>query len=322
MADGYRAGTGLEHPALLYASRQDFLETMVPFVADGIDDHEFVFVAARADNLAALVTELGERAASALWADTEQWHPHPATRLRAFHELVTDQLDAGATRLRLVGEPVWPSGPPELVREWQRYESVLNSVLAPFPVSLMCLYDTARLDPDVVEVASRTHPVVRRSGTQRPSGRFEDPERFLSRWNPEPPPPPRSAARLAPVTDLPTARRFLSQQAIRAGLRPARVGDLCTAANEVLTESLVHKAAAALWTWSEAGHFVCHIEARGHDLANPLSGYQPPEDGTAGSGWWLARQLVDLLQVVPSPSGISVRLHLDLGPPVAYPTGV
>jgi hypothetical protein len=47
-------------------------------------------------------------------------------------------------RLRLVGEPVWPNGPPEHVLEWERYESVLNEVLAPFPVTLVCTYDTSR----------------------------------------------------------------------------------------------------------------------------------------------------------------------------------
>jgi hypothetical protein len=313
--DGYHAHDGLEHPALLYASRDDFLETMVPFVSDGVDHDEFVFVAARADNVAALAAELGERAAAALWADTERWHPHPASRLRAFHELVTDQLDAGATRLRLVGEPVWPPGPPELVREWQRYESVLNTVLAPFPVSLLCLYDTARLDPDVVEVAGRTHPVVRGAGARRVSGPFENPEQFLRRWNPEPPPPPPSAAKLARITDLRKARRFLGEHARRAGLRPERVSDLCSAANEVLTESFLRRpgGAATMWTWSEGGSFVCHIEGRGHDLAHPLSGYRPPGDATAGSGWWLARQLVDLLQIVPGPSGTTVRLRLAGG---------
>jgi hypothetical protein len=36
-------------------------------------------------------------------------HPHRASRLRAFHEIVTKQL--AKSKLRLVGEPVWPEAP-------------------------------------------------------------------------------------------------------------------------------------------------------------------------------------------------------------------
>jgi hypothetical protein len=42
--------------------------------------------------------------------------------------------------VRLAGEPVWPTGPPELIREWQRYESALNAVLAPFPDTTVRLH--------------------------------------------------------------------------------------------------------------------------------------------------------------------------------------
>jgi hypothetical protein len=176
----------LEHPALLYADLDDFLGSMVPFVSAGVDRGEFVFVAARADNLAALRAELGERAGMVRWVDTRRWHPHPSSRLRAFHQLATDQLSAGTTRLRLAGEPLWPTGPPELIREWQRYESVLNAVLAPFPATLLCLYDTSSLDRSLVDSAQRTHPVVHRHGTERVSWEFESPQQFLRRCNPTP----------------------------------------------------------------------------------------------------------------------------------------
>lgn len=314
-----RAGDGpdgaqLEHPALLYRSLDEFLGVMVPFVRAGVDRREFVFVAARGDNLAALRQEVGERADEAQWADTDEWHPHPSSRLRAFYELVTDELRTGRTRFRLVGEPVWPPGPPELIREWQRYESVLNSVLSPFPVTLLCLYDAGRLHPSIVATAHRTHRIIHEYDLRHPSGEFEEPERFLRRWNAEVPPPPPGAAHLAEVTDLETARRFLREQALGAGVHPARAMDLSVAANEVLTNAMVHgDGPAGLWVWADGDRFVCHIEDRGRGVGDPLAGYRPPTEATDGRGLWLARQLVDLLQILPRRSGTAVRLSVPLG---------
>ncbi len=75
----------------------------------------------------------------------------------------------------VVPGPFYP-GRLDLIREWIRYESVLNTVLAPFPVSLICIYDTSRLDPAIVANARRTHPVVSDgNGTERPSPDFRTP---------------------------------------------------------------------------------------------------------------------------------------------------
>ena len=50
----------------------------------------------------------------------------------------------------------------------------------------------------------------------------------------------------------------------------------------------------------------------GPGIADPLAGYLPPADAMeAGRGLWLARQLVDLLQIVPNSTETTVRLHVD-----------
>lgn len=312
--DGRNRGH-LEHPALLYDSAEDFLEVMVPYVSAGIESEEVVFVAARADMVGALRQELGGRAARAGLEDTDEWYPHPATRLRAFNDLVTKELRGGAKRFRLAGEPVWPPGPPEQIREWQRYESVLNAVLAPFPATLVCLYDASRLDGPILEMARRTHPAVYRGGSEWPSGEFVDPEEFLRRWNPDLDPPPPSAARLTEVADLSAARWFLREEALRAGIGPERAAELALAANEVLTNAIQYaNGLEAVWAWSDEGRFICQIEDRGQGVADPLAGYRPPDEGIlAGRGLWLARQLVDLLQIVPGPSGTAVRIQVNEG---------
>lgn len=314
MASGNgRAPGHLEHPALLYESREDFLGVMVPYVAAGIDRGEVVFVAARGDMVGALREELGARAAGARLEDTDEWYPHPSTRLRAFNDLVTRELAEGATRFRLAGEPVWPPGPPEAIREWQRYESVLNAVLAPFPATLVCLYDAARLDGSILRTARRTHPVVYRTGGEQRSAEFVEPQEFLRLWNRGLDRPPPSAARMPEVADLSFARWFLQEEALRVGVEPERAADLSLAANEVLTNAVQYaNGLRGLWAWADDGRFVCQIEDRGQGVADPLAGYRPPGEGIlTGRGLWLARQLVDLLQIVPGPSGTAVRLHVN-----------
>jgi anti-sigma regulatory factor (Ser/Thr protein kinase) len=305
-------GSTLEHPALLHSDVDEFLSYLVPFIRAGVETREPTFVAVGADYLSALRDVVGAEAQGVTWADTLEWHPNSSTRLRAFHEYVTERLADGATRIRLVGEPVWHERRPDLIREWTRYESVLNTVLAPFPVSLVCTYDTSRLDPTIVANARRTHPVVS-EGSERPSPDFREPAELLRTWNPEPPAPPAWAASLERPTNLSTARRFLREEAVRAGVASERAIDLTMAANEILTNALRYgRGVVALWGWPEDGRFLCQIQDDGPGIADPLAGYLPPADAMeAGRGLWLARQLVDLLQIVPNSTGTTVRLHVD-----------
>jgi anti-sigma regulatory factor (Ser/Thr protein kinase) len=301
---------GLQHPALLYATEDEFLECMVPYITQGIDRGEPVFIAVSAGPLAGLREAVGSDASGVALEDTRVWYPDPTTRLRALHDLVTTELSAGASAVRLACEPVWPSGDPDLEREWQRYESVLNEVLAPFPVTLVCTYDTSSIDPSIAAVARRTHPVVR-EGEEGVSPDFEAPAEFLRRWNVELAPPPADADVMSDPSDLAATRRFLLEQSMRVGLGRDRTSDLCVAANEVLTNAVVHgRGPTSLLAWTEGTVLVCQIDDHGPGIDDPVAGYRPPPTTAEhGRGLWLARQLVDLIQIVPGPDGTSVRLR-------------
>ncbi len=303
----------LDHPAFLYGSLEEFVDGMKPYVTAGIENGETVFVVARGDYLPALRAEIGDGADAVWWEDTQEWHPHPSTRLRAFYEFVVEELAAGVTWIRLAGEPVWPVGQPELVREWQRYEAVLNAVLAPFPVSLVCLYDSGQLDASVLESAQCTHRVIRWDGQEAPSVAYVEPEDLLRRWSLQSPPPPSWASlmRIASLEDLPAARRFLRERARLADVGPDRSMDLSVATTEVLTNALRHGGGdVRLFAWGESESFICQVEDRGRGIVDPLAGYRPPRDEANGRGLWLARQLVDLLQIVPGLQGTIVRLRV------------
>lgn len=303
--------TLLDHPVLLYESLEHFLRVMVPFVKEGIDNGEVTFVAARGDYLPALREKLGEGADEARLADTFAWYPHPATRLRAFNELIRDELAAGATRFRLAGEPVWPSDSPAQTREWQRYESVLNSVLRPYPVSLMCLYDAGTLEPSILETALRTHPTSSVDGTRAVNDEFREPDEFLFEWQHDLASMPASAITIPEVPDVAMGRHFLEDHAVSCGVGLDEAMDLSTAANEILTNSFLYATRPSLSAWVQGQHFVCQIEDHGAGLLDPIASYRPPLDASQnGRGLWMARQLVDLLQIVGGPTGTTVRLHV------------
>lgn len=283
---------------------------MAPYVSDGLANDEAVFVAARGDYLSPLKDALGRDADRAEWADTFDWHPHPARRLHAFHEFVTERLEDGVKRIRLAGEPVWPDGPPEMVLEWQRYESVLNTVLAPYPVTLMCLYDAAHLDPTLLQSACVTHRAIRRGAYDSRSDVFEDPADLLRRWTYPREAPPRGASGRA-LSDASGGRRFLEEHALQAGLDEERTMELCLAANEILTNAFVHARGGTIHAWVDGDRFVCQVDDEGPGIGDPLAGYRPPaEDREGGRGIWIARQLVDLLHISPSASGTSVRMYM------------
>ena len=66
---------------------------------------------------------------------------------------------AAAAPLRGIGEPIWADRSPAELVECQRHEALLNLAFAGTDgFRLLCPYDAARLDRDVIEEAERTHP--------------------------------------------------------------------------------------------------------------------------------------------------------------------
>ncbi|MPZ69397.1 MAG: hypothetical protein GEU71_07690 [Actinobacteria bacterium] len=309
--EALHGGRRLDHSVLLYKDLKHFLDVMVPFVESGVDGGDVTFVAARGDYLPALRDGLGSRANGAHLVDTNVWCPHPATRLRGFSELIRDEIAGGAIGCRFAGEPLWPLESPAHTREWQRYESVLNAVLAPYPVSLMCLYDATGLEPSILETARRTHPTSCLNGEWIRNPDFLRPDEFLMQWTHDLPSAPPNALTIPQVPDVSVARRFLMERAVEAGVGIEDALDLTVAANEIITNSFLYATRPTLSCWTQNGQFVCQIEDRGSGLTDPIASYRPPSDtGQHGRGLWMARQLVDLLQIHGGPTGTTVRLHV------------
>ena len=299
------ATDAFRHEAVFYADPEGFLDRVAPFVEDGVARGEPVMVALESPKLRALRSRLGPAADEVEWADMGDIGHNPACIIPAWRDFVAGRSGP----LRGVGEPIWPGRTPDELVECQCHEALLNHAFEDTDgFHLLCPYDAAHLDRDVIEEAERTHPWV---------GAAENPH-----YRGHAGPPPQLSAPLAAapagaqehrvVWDaLPGVRAIVAEHARAAGISDVRIGDLVLATHEVASNAVRHRGGeGALRVWHEADTLIAEISDRGR-LDQPLAGRTRPElDADGGWGLWLANQLCDLVQVRTLPGGSVVRLHL------------
>jgi anti-sigma regulatory factor (Ser/Thr protein kinase) len=85
------------------------------------------------------------------------------------------------------------------------------------------------------------------------------------------------------------------------------------AVNEGVTNSICHgEGRARVSFWTEDRAVVCEVRDRGW-IRDPLVGrIAPRPDTLSGRGLWLVNQLCDLVQLRSSPSGTTLRMHVDI----------
>lgn len=302
----------LAHQAFLYGSPDEFVAAMAPFARAGLDRGDVVFAATKGPNLTALREELGEDANAVQLEDTTEWMVRPYERLQAFKQMVAG-LEPGQS-LSAMGEPVWV-GTPAVIRQWARYESIVNLALADAPMRFVCLYDSATLPDDILRYAAQTHPErVEGDGDTIACDHFVVPGEFVAGT-----PTSRADDALEVSLDLPALRRLLADYGSDLGEPEGRVDELVLAASEVATNALRHSGAdgSEVGVWSDDDEIVCQIRDRGSWEPDPLAGWVPPPAGSP-SGWGLpiARQLCDAVEIVHAEGGgTTVSLHFARSAP-------
>ena len=299
--------TGFEHEALLYSGLDDFVDSVSPFVRDGVDAGESVLVVVPRNRMVALQEELGAVADAVEWADMLAIGRNPARIIPAWSAFVARQQLAGRS-FRGVGEPAFVGRREPEMLECDRHEALLNLAFGDGPAwKLLCPYDTGALPATVVEAAFHTHPTMVRGVERSPSDRFPlpGPLHHLA-----PPPPEGVPVFVFEAGDLRAVRRFISAQAAASGLHPHGIDDLVLAANEIVTNSIRHGGGAGVVRlWGEPDVIVCEVRDPGR-VDDPLAGRIVPQaPAESGRGLWMANHLCDLVQLWSGTSGTIVRLH-------------
>ena len=301
------------HEVAFYDDLDTYLETVIPFLREGLAAGDATMVALGPEKTALVRDALGSAATEIRFENIEELGRNPARLLPAWRELAAEQPQG--TALRGLGEPVWPGRDAAEIDECHRHESLLNHVFGESGgISLLCPYDSRALPDQVLQEALRTHPqVAGRAGAGIPSPSWED-----DAVGPDP-----LAGELGAPADAPELRfelqalhelrGFVARAAATAGLSDERAEDLILAASEIAANSIVHGGGSGrARAWSERGalHFESRDEGR---ITDPLVGRTRPSAVQAdGRGLWMANQLCDLVQIRSSETGTVVRLRVAI----------
>jgi anti-sigma regulatory factor (Ser/Thr protein kinase) len=298
------------HPALLYRDGDEYLSATVPFIRDGLAAGEPVAAAVPTANLASLRSALGADADRVTWRDMTVAGRNPGAIIPTV--LIAFANAHAGRRVRIIGEPIWAGRTDAEYPACAQHEALINAAFADRAATILCPYDISALDPAWVDDAHRTHPVMVTATRRWDSRHYTDPVGFAAGFNhalPEPPPGARTV--VVDVFTVRGARRFVAEQADRAGLSADRIPDLTLAVNELAANAIRHGGGSGrLAVWVEDDYLLCQLSDTGH-VADPLAGRIPPRLGARGGrGLMMVNQLCDLVRVHTSANGTTTRIHM------------
>ena len=302
----------LEHDALIYGTDEALMETLVPWLQEGLERGDGALVATTAPHIEQFRDSLGSDEGSVSFFFADDWYVQPAQTIAAWQRLLVEAAANGVNHTRIVGE-VRFGATPDLQTSWTRYESALNAVFEHAPAWIVCPYDARALPADVIDRAWRTHPTVWDS-TRHRSDRYELPARLLREIV-----EPGRAVTDPPTVDMPIDERLSeTREAVRAvghgaGLPGGRVEELVLAVSELAGNTVRHAGGGGrLALWITAEGVVCEVTDRGRGVQDPLAGLAPPApSASAGMGLWIARQLSDSFAIGSDDEGTTVRIAVD-----------
>jgi anti-sigma regulatory factor (Ser/Thr protein kinase) len=302
-----------QHTVLLYSSQDDFVGTLAPFVAAGVEAGEGVIAAALPENLRALREALGPTPPSVRFVDAAHWYSRPPDTMGRWMSFVDDQLAMGRPGVRVIGEVFWPKDP--LVhREMRRFESAATVGFEGTPSLVVCPYSKTRYPSSVIDAALAGHPGVIEDGVASLSPTFVPREQIVTDTVPElrePEYPEHEETQSFEPFEVVSAAEYVERRARRAGLEEHRVQNLVAAASEVTANAFAHAGSPVhLRIWHEGADFVCQIEDEGTGFEEPAVGYQPPDAEDDRWGLWLVRRRTDLVEVGRGRRGTVVRLRV------------
>ncbi|MGZ4569398.1 MAG: anti-sigma factor RsbA family regulatory protein [Blastococcus sp.] len=294
------------------------LDVAVPFLDAGLRAGDLVALTCPPETVELISRALGERAGgiesdpaiSLLGARA----PDALTMCRRYLERA---MSTGSGRLRVLAEVDFGPSPADW-REGQRFESVYNRLMVDVPVSAVCLYDTRRLPPSVVESAAATHTELVHGTTWTLNPQFQDPSTYVPSL-PLPREPVEDAEPLFAVDDAATLvalRRSLGAVLTARVRDPEQREDLYLGAAEIAANAFRHGVRpVSARVWADGDRLICVIADRGTSYADPFSGFTPAHGldlSQGGMGLWLARKLWDHVDLLPGPAGLTVRLSTRL----------
>ena len=303
-----RRAAGFGHAALLYRSDEAEFGRAAAMVPRGADAASARHVAVPGETMRLIGDSLRWPRENTSLVDMTELGRNPARIIAAGQSFADEHL---GQHIYCIWEPAWPSRSAAELREVARHEALCNLAFGGRPISIICLYDAARLADSVISEAELTHPVVISSGRPYPSGSYLGSGRFPPSCDEPLPPPADDAASVQFDGHLGPVRKFSADQGRAAGLDAARVTDLVIAVSEIAANALGHAGGAGvIRSWCTRDEILCQLEDNGH-ITDPLAGRRRlPADAPGGHGLWLVNRVCDLVERRTSQAGTITRLHM------------
>jgi anti-sigma regulatory factor (Ser/Thr protein kinase) len=304
---------GFSHPALLYRSRDEFVDQLSRFVRAELAMAHPVAVAVPSENLRLLRYRFGQLAEQVRWIDMRTVGRNPGRILPDVLLSFADQHPG--RRVAIVGEPIWPGRNPGEYMAAVQHEALINLAFADRAATVLCPYDITGLEPAARADAARTHPEIIEHGIGQASIDFQDPAGVAAEAAGPLPDPPGDAPVLVFFTadDLPHVRAFVENHGARLGLPPDRVDRLELAVHEAATNTVAHAdGPGIIRIWRDRDQVICEIHDRGR-IADPLVGRRPGRyDQEHGWGLLVINQVCDLVRLHSDATGTDLHLHITM----------
>ncbi|MFD9942513.1 anti-sigma factor RsbA family regulatory protein [Nonomuraea sp. NPDC059023] len=304
----------LRHIGMPYDSDEGFLRLVLPRVRAALHEGRRVLAVTCSRKLQLLADALDRDAGRIDRRIAASWYAHPQRTLAAYHEYARDLPTL------IVGEPSWQGRTEREIREWIRYESVLNAALGAAPAIVVCLYDLRTTPTAALDYRAVTHPFLAGLNGEAVSEAFVEPHDLILDGDRHPLPDPTGQVTSVGFTahELKRFRQAVADYARAAGMERNLVSSLVLSVSEIAANCVEHGAGhGMIRMWVTGRELVCEIADPGGVLDDPLPGYIPPEpESPRGYGLWISRQLCDLVEMRDDAGTLRVRLHLGLGGPL------
>jgi anti-sigma regulatory factor (Ser/Thr protein kinase) len=311
---GEQTNHSFHHESLFYAGEDGFLEGTLPFIKGALADEEPLLVAVGDDKIRLLNEALGVDAGRVCFTDMYALGRNPARIIPAWREFLEQHTPDGRL-VSGISEPVWSGRSQAELTECQRHESLLNLAFDNGQASrLLCTYDVADLDEQIIQGARRSHPFITEDGASKTSDAYVCAHEAPGPFDGTLADPSMQPVELPFTRDeLGSLRSSVARWATDAPLSAERADRLVLSVNELATNSVRYGGGrGVLRMWREEETLLCEVHDRGR-IEEPLVGrIAPKPDQLAGRGLWFVNQLCDLVQIRSTSTGNVVRLHLRL----------
>ena len=304
-------GPSLTHAALLYESDDQFLDTAIPFLRQGLDSGQPTVLCLGGAERQLILDELGSAVGL---TEIPAWSSStPFATLRSNHRLISEHTSKASSHVRILGEVPYRDNPAAWVG-WIRYETAVNQLFADLAVSMLCPYNRRMTHSTVLDDIVRSHQFLCPEGRGHRNPKFVEPTKFLDDL---------AARDLDPIENEPPAitlhdqRPTVSRAAVgaladAASFDPSVVEDLVLALGEVVTNAIVSgRPPVVVRVWAPPDRIVVTVEDHGPGPDDPFVGMLPAT-GTryGGLGLHIVYQLCGLVTLSRHPSGFTVHLTM------------